>query len=244
MTKDAPVCPPRTASFAGGSFVTKKRVDCHPGAKAGTSSCNVVDAETSVAPFCLDETEVTVEDFRACVRAGKCEGRSAPQGAAHDAHCNYPRDGREKHPMNCVDWNQADAFCRAAGSRLPTSAEWEWAARGGGKEKAAFPYPWGTAAPSAQACWSGITSRLRGAEKGTCPVGSFDGDSVVKVHDLAANVDEWVANEDRGNRVIRGGHWASDKPIFVSIEGDLATAQPPTLVANTTGFRCAKTPGH
>ena len=66
--------------------------------------------------------------------------------------CNARRPGKENHPINCVDWSMADNFCRAAGgrlaeggARLPTEAEWEFAARGSSQRT----YPWGDEPPDA-----------------------------------------------------------------------------------------------
>ena len=78
----------------------------------------------SVKTFFIDRTEVTVSAYAECVRAGECSKPST------GGYCNWGERGREKHPINCVDWNQASKFCAWKGKRLPTEAEWEKAARG------------------------------------------------------------------------------------------------------------------
>ena len=61
---------------------------------------------TRVAPFCLDETEVTTRAYEACVDAGRC----SPAGR-DTVTCNFRREGREDHPINCVDYPRAEAVC-------------------------------------------------------------------------------------------------------------------------------------
>jgi formylglycine-generating enzyme len=113
------------------------------------------------------------------------------------------RRGAGQHPINCVDWDQAGAYCRVQGKRLPTEEEWEWAARGATQART---YPWGDLAPGAQLCWSGVQKR-----DGTCVVGSFpEGDAPGGIHDLAGNVWEWTGSSwDPDTRVYRGGSWHS-----------------------------------
>jgi formylglycine-generating enzyme required for sulfatase activity len=230
-------CPARMAAFAGGTIVMPKQTDCRPNGNG--VSCDEVQVDTPVAPFCLDVTEVTIEAFAVCVQAGKCNAKLPPGfGEGLALTCNYGRNGRANNPMNCVDWGQANLYCTEQGKRLPTSAEWEWAATGGGRGKSAFPYAWGSGTPAKQLCWSGLENRIKPL-LGTCPVGSFDNDGTNGVHDLAGNVSEWVSDETPTHlRRIRGGNWSVDQPAFVGLLGDIS-AQPPDLVNNTVGFRCA-----
>jgi formylglycine-generating enzyme len=195
--------------------------------------------DVSVGAFCLDLTEVTVEAYAACVKKGACsaenassqfwDGKDEGKGA-----CNWGVSGREKHPMNCVDWGMAATFCRAQGGRLPTEEEWEWAARGG---DAARTYPWGNAEPDFQACWSGVSKR-----SGTCPVGSApEGRGRFGQLDLAGNVWEWTASllgNDQTARIIRGGSWDNDDPARLSAAN--RSRDEPSNRGGDLGFRCAR----
>lgn len=194
--------------------------------------------------FCFDLTEVTVAAYRRCP-AASCTVPDSGQ------YSNWFSGDRENHPVNNVDWGQARAYCAWAGKRLPTEAEWEYAARSSMNRI----YPWGSDAPGSQLCWSGSG---RG-ESGTCPVHSFpQGDSVFGVSDLAGNVAEWTADwyapymdgttlgvvfapagpPSGTTHPVRGGGWGPPQPLLV--RATYRRAEDPARRDGTIGFRCAQ----
>jgi formylglycine-generating enzyme required for sulfatase activity len=185
--------------------------------------------EVKVAGFLMDVTEVTVRDYEACIRAGRC---SAPW--SHES-CNSNRSDRQNHPVNCVDWRQATAFCAWLGKRLPSEEEWEYAARGTDGRT----HPWGAGKPGNQLCWD---------TEGTCEVGSFpSGKSPFGVLDMAGNVAEWTSGLKSENylaqgtgdeRVTRGGSWSTRNPFWIRASVRFAFHETNRL--SFVGFRCVR----
>jgi hypothetical protein len=183
---------------------------------------------TELAPFCLDRTEVTVAAYRACVERGACERPKDEQ-----YHCNYRRSGRENHPINCVTWTQASAFCRARGARLPREAEWEFAARGGAEYRK---YPWGDAPPDGHACWK---------QPHTCAVAEYPA-GAFEIFDLTGNVWEWTSDYYGAypwpplsgySRVYRGGSWSRRFEKWLHTR--LRNRERESFSGSHLGFRCA-----
>jgi len=212
-----------------GTLTLSPDPDAPPGARGRS---------VTIPAFEMDRTEVTVAEYGACVEAGGCT--EAAQGSRNDA-CNWKRPERGSHPINCVDWDQAKAFCSWSGKRLPTAAEWEYAARGTDGRK----YPWGNGSPDDQLCWSG-----RNPRDTTCEVGRYPGGaSPFGLLDMAGNVAEWTSTvlspayaRRLGliGRFVQSGNWF----VFLSDGSSVYSAGPrdfyPDDEADFRGFRCAR----
>jgi sulfatase-modifying factor enzyme 1 len=214
-----PGCPEGMRALAGGRFTLADG-----------------SAAAEVGAMCLDVFEVTAAAYAACVARGACPEAGLRCGKA----ATYGDPARADHPVNCVSWEEADRYCRAQGKRLPTEAEWEWAARG---RQRALTYPWGTAPPASRACWDGPGSTLgKGGRNETCAVGAFPaGDSPDGLHDLGGNVREWTASRIGKDRVVRGGSWGDSLPDFLA--AGFRGMNKVDERFEITGFRCAATPG-
>ena len=166
--------------------------------------------------FWIDRTEVTNEQYRRCVEAGDCEPPADSDSYTRDSY--YGNSAYDDYPVIYVSWFQAVDYCEWAGGRLPTEAEWEYAARG----PEVSVYPWGDE-------WD--KNRLNSGEGGpgdTTEVGSYPaGVSWCGALDMAGNVWEWVADwygeypsgrqvnptgsSSGASRVLRGGSWSLDR---------------------------------
>jgi len=242
---------PEMASFRGGSF------------RMGDVLGNGIpyerpSHEVQIAAFALGRYEVTNEEWLACVAAGGC----SPAPGAGDPT-------RARHPVSSVSWDQAQAYVRWLAAhtgkpyRLPSEAEWEYAARAGSPEQ----YTWGNL--EMDACAYANTFDLAGRRAnpdwnwnvgcndgyaGTAPVGSFPPNKW-GLYDMIGNVWEWVedcwhpdysgapatgaawtADGECRKRVNRGGGWGNNpRSMRVSSrDADLATA-----TSDGLGFRVA-----
>lgn len=205
----------------------------------------------TLSAFCMDRTEVTLDAYDACVKSGRC----ADGGGTGLYSCGKlpEHSGR---PVNCVTWTQAEAYCEAQGGRLPTEAEWEYAARGTDGRL----YPWGNEPPDRTRFWAGD------AEDRYCPscptkVGSFPrGASPFGVLDMIGNVKEWVADyygpypagpqtnplntrprsPEYRARVLRGSHAGYKPENALRARATRRHFSPERWTHTTEGFRCAK----
>ncbi len=165
--------------------------------------------QVSVPSFEMLKTLVTNKQYQACVKAGACTANE-DEGQAFDG---------DDQPVVGADWNQARTFAKWVGGRLPSEAEWEYAARSAGKD---YKYPWGNGDPCSHAVISGCGQN----NQATAPVCSKpSGNTEQGLCDMAGNAWEWVedwyhdsyngAPTDGGAwidpagsfRVSRGGSW-------------------------------------
>jgi metallo-beta-lactamase class B len=172
---------------------------------------------TALGSFCLDRTEVTVEAFASCVKAGACtaaattmgEDFSSAERALFDPWFNGARQQRRLHPVNGVTWAQARSYCAWRGGRLPTQTEWEYAARDAGQLGDAYAWdPTDKSLRTHNGCGRECVRMLRrhgmpNAEGypwddgyvGTAPVGTFkDGATAQGLVDMEGNVVEWTSS--------------------------------------------------
>lgn len=203
---------------------------------------NEVGRRTLFLPaFYIDRTEVTVEAYGRCVDLGRCEAPGYEKGASRFARPNYP--------VTFVNYDDAVAYCRFRGARLPTEAEFERAARG----ERGRAFPWGELF-NAHAVNHGrfalIPNDPSDGYAELAPVGAFPaGKTAEGVLDLAGNVAEWVADAYRqrysdpqarfggAERVVRGGSFESAEPF---LRGAARRGLDKNTVSSSLGFRCAR----
>lgn len=238
------MCPNYPAAGGGGKNRPEVLVPSGNGPVGGSGSY-------PIAAFYLDVFEVTVAAYRECVSGGSCTtpGTSSP--------CNWTASAgaKEDHPINCITWTQANAFCAWAkpNGRLPTESEWEYAA--GGPAGSASKYPWGADEPiqmgaGSQACYGRSDSTCQVAQYQRSLLGSRTCGGVV---DLAGGVYEWtssvyvstyahpagICKMGSSSCSLRGGSWYDGTS---DLQAAFRGGYDPSGVLGYIGARCARAP--
>lgn len=212
--------------------------------------------QVKVQSFEIAKTLVTFKQYQACVSAKQCtSAHVADETCIGFTEAGWTKDPLPRafqgddQPVVCVDWDQAQAFSKWAGGRLPSEAEWEYAARSLGKDAS---YPWGKEAPTCEraiyddgheGCGRSATWRVCSRPKGNTEQGLCD---------MAGNVMEWMQDwfhvsyygaptdgsawdvEETTKRVVRGGSWYNGNTYLLTIaRGGVANYLPSRLI----GFR-------
>jgi serine/threonine-protein kinase len=201
--------------------------------------------KVEIRAFCFDTREVTIADYQACVKNAICdapprevqllEPTKQDEHEARSKLCTAQLADNSDLPVNCVGHDEASKYCAWKGRRLPTEAEWEWAATSGDDK---LDYAWGATPPRDDAlCWQ---------QKRPCTVGSKPAEAF-GLFDLGGNVSEWTESpygayptppESATKLSVRGGN-------FLDAEADAVRprrrgSEEPLFRDITLGFRCAK----
>lgn len=202
--------------------------------------------------FCVDKLEATVSQYAQCIKSGKCSVPGTKYNLDSDK-CNWGKSDKMNHPINCIDWNQSDEYCKYQGEQLPTEAQWEKSARGTDGRK----FPWGDEPPNCeyavmadngQGCGHNETWPVGSKPKGASPYGALD---------MAGNVWEWVQDwHDKDyyrksptqnptgpaagkEKILRGGGWPYDA---TSQRTTRRHTSKPDNGSTRRGVRCAAVP--
>jgi sulfatase modifying factor 1 len=229
--------------------------------------------EVKIKPFLLDKNLVTVADFDAFVKgthyiteaekfgnAGVFDDKTQQWVLVDGANFHYPF-GRNKpkaesnHPVTQVSWNDALAYAKWKGKRLPTQWEWEHAAKNG--ENSRQQYTWGedlvVAGKYKANTWQGSFPYHNTVEDGyayTSPVGAF-GKNKLGLTDMGGNVWQWcqdsieptaqeALSDSATRRVMRGGSFLCDPMVCHGFQVTGRSSSTPESSLVHTGFRCAK----
>jgi len=222
--------------------------------EGGPGNERPIHTVTFAEGFFIARYEAVVAQYEACMADGDCTGASGDDWNGDGWGVNSSAGGRSDHPQNGLTWDQARGFCEWLGGRLPTEAEWEYAAAGPTGRR----YPWGSA-PRPD-CDMAVFNESKGEKGygcdtgGTWPVGSLpSGMAWSGAEDMAGNVWEWVGDfwhknytgaPDNGSawtaacdtpyRVRRGGGFRDEDGGEESYAGDF-DAIPDACVVGDTG---------
>ena len=254
-------------TFTMGSATTNINTDVE-GVQLSAGLDELPAHEVTLDQFYIDKYEVNVEQYaRFLSRLGNyakaCDGVDCAwpnemAGLTHlveqvneEGTLHYAAvESYEKHPINHVSWYGANLYCQSVGARLPTEAEWEYAARGTDGRI----FPWGNLPDPAKAVYAKVDFNA------VPPVDTLsDGASPFGVYGMAGSMWEWVsdwysptyyrespAENPKGPitgefRVTKGGAWPANT-VPDQIRTANRNALDPDLISSTVGFRCALTP--
>lgn len=189
----------------------------------------------NLQPFWIDRFEVTVEQYEQCITAPFLGCRQIVMSY------NPLLTDNPKKPRTGVNWYDAVLFCNTRQARLPSEAEWEYAAKG----TKGFNFPWGNS----------LLDYYQQSQESPHPIGAIpENVSWAGVYDLSGNVQQWVEdrfqpylstktgaekfNLDDTKRVVRGGSWIEKGFKFLSA---YRSGSDPNSQHEDIGFRCART---
>lgn len=224
---EKPVAPAGMVYVPGGTFMM--------GSDKGVDEAERPAHEVKVDSFFIDINEVTNEEYDKFVKATSHRAPSTWNNGS------FP-SGAARKPVTGVMWDDANAYAKWAGKRLPTEAEWEFAARG----TEGRVYPWGND-------WQQGSANANGANQSMADVGASKGTSPFGACDMVGNAWEWTADNFRAYpgghlpanqpggelKVIRGGSYESTKEFATTT---YRTGWPArgAKTYDQTGFRCAQ----
>lgn len=264
VVAEPPIIEPRNTSMNsrdGGHYVWVPAghfdMGCSPGDRRCTPQENPRHSVVLKSGFWLGETPVTVGAYK---QFAAVVGKHLPPEPGYSngkiTVADFNRDwSLDDHPIVNVSWKEANEFCIWAGGRLPTEAEWEYAARGGRKDAA---YPWGDEIGRRNANYGrpsccGGQAEAEDKWQHTSPVKSFPPNGF-GLFDMSGNVYQWVTDwyhenyyasssatdptgPDTGEyRIVRGGSW-SNQPEYLRVSYRYVV--PSHTRNHYTGFRCA-----
>jgi formylglycine-generating enzyme required for sulfatase activity len=211
--------------------------------------------DVSLSSYWIDQTEVTNGQYQTCEQGGACTPPTDTSSYYYPAYYGNPEFA--DYPVSWVTRDQASDYCSWAGARLPTEAEWEYAARG----PESWLFPWGDTFDGTRLNYCDVNCdagpndpTVDDGYADTAPVGSFpSGASWVGALDMAGNVREWVADwygpytadpqvnptgPANGEATVpHGGSWL-DLPFLIRSAN--RGGDPPDYSRHNVGFRCAK----
>ncbi|MCP4755244.1 MAG: SUMF1/EgtB/PvdO family nonheme iron enzyme, partial [Proteobacteria bacterium] len=202
--------------------------------------------------FLIDKYEVTVAQYARCHNSGNCKKPKT------GSRFNWGKLGRENHPINGIDWNDANSYCRFVKKRLPSQAEWKKAATWKNGRK--YKYPSGKSSISCSDAVMDDGNKYGGSDTDGCgkdrtwTVGRKP-QEINGTYDMAGNVWEWVQDwngslpsgnqrnpkgpSSGSHRVIRGGGWNLASGF---LRGAFRYRHVPSVRRFYLGFRCAASP--